>query len=260
MPNYKYQDEKWLYNKYWIEELSLTKIGKLCGVNHETIRYWIKKLNIPIRSYSEAVHLARTNHCRLSLKAIEWLEGELLGDGCLTTTSKKDDLPSKNLSALFRYGSKHEEYINYISGMLKSFGIKQSGKIRKYINKEKGNIAYHFNSLSYAELFPIYNKWYPNDKKIIPRGLELTPLILRQHYIGDGSLIHQKRNTRIILSTCGFLIEDINWMIKKLDELRFKVTRQPSTNAILISSYSVKDFLNYIGKCPVSCYQYKWAF
>jgi len=259
MANYKYRNREWLYDKYWNRELSITKISKLYGINRETISYWIKKLNTTIRSLSESIHLARINHCRLSPKAIEWLGGELLGDACLTTTAKKGDLPSKNLSALFRYGSKYEEYINYISKTLKSFGVKQSGKIRKYTNK-KGNIAYHYNSLSYAELFPIYNKWYPDGKKIIPEDLELTPLTLRQHYIGDGSLIHQKRNTRIILSTCGYLIKDVNWMIKKLDELRFKVTRQPSTNAILISSYSVKDFLNYIGKCPVSCYQYKWAF
>ena len=29
-------------------------------------------------------------------------------------------------------------------------------------------------------------------------------------------------------------------------------------NEIRISAYSVKDFLNYIGECPVNCYRYKW--
>lgn len=260
MANYKYRNKEWLYDKYWNEELSQEKIGGLCGTTRSTVRYWLKKFNISQRSFSESVHLARANHCKLSQEAIEWISGELLGDACLTTTAKKGDLPSKNLSVLFRYGSKHEEYINYISRMLKSFGIKQSGKIRRYIDRRRGNIAYHYNSLSYTELVSIYNKWYPDGKKVIPEDLKLTPLILRQHYIGDGSLIHQKVTIFIVLSTCGFLINDVNKMIKKINELGLKATRQPSMNTILISSYSVKDFLNYIGKCPVDCYRYKWAF
>lgn len=53
MPNF-YQDRKWLYNKYWKENLSQYQIAKLCGVCQPTIFNWLKKLNIPHRSLSEA--------------------------------------------------------------------------------------------------------------------------------------------------------------------------------------------------------------
>ena len=257
----EYRNKEWLYNKYQNEELSQAKISRLCGVCCCTIWYWLKKFNIPIRSLSESIHLGNVNHCKLSQEAIEWIQGELLGDGCLTTTAKKGDLPSNNLSALFRYSSKYEEYINYISDTLKSFGIEQSGKIIKYYDKKQKSYCYKYNSRSYKELMYIYKQWYPKGKKIIPKNIRLTSLTCRQWYIGDGSLIQRKQRTikpYIILCTCGFLIKDVKWLIKELNNLGLKATRY-TNNTIYISAYSIKSFLDYIKNCPVRCYQYKWA-
>jgi len=74
-----YQNKKWLYNKYWIEELPTHQIGKLCGVHRETIRKWLKKFNIHIRSYSEA-HLLRHKKDQRNKKYRnkEWLEKKYL--------------------------------------------------------------------------------------------------------------------------------------------------------------------------------------
>ena len=50
----QYQNETWLRNKYILEKLSTTEIGKLCGDrNKETIRCWLKRYDIPIRSMNE---------------------------------------------------------------------------------------------------------------------------------------------------------------------------------------------------------------
>ena len=203
------------------------------------------------RKMSESGHLARGNYCKLSSKALEWINGELLGDGCLSSRSK--------YSALFIYGSKHYEYIDYVSDTLKAFGIEQAGKIHKKIQKQYGNISYDYASKCYPELKSIRDKWYPNGKKIVPKDIELTPLTLRQHYIGDGSLCKSKKwNSSIILCTNGFSISDVEWLVEQLNNLGFKATRQPARNIIYISSYSTQDFLNYIGECPVNCYNYKW--
>jgi len=257
----EYQNKEWLYNKYYVEKLSQNDIARLCKVSHSTIQYWLKKCNIISRNLNEITHQRRMNHCNLSEEAIGWINGELLGDGCLTTTSKKDNLPSENLSALFRYSSKYEEYINYISDTLKSFGIEQAGKTIKYYNKKQKNYCYKYNSRSYKELMYIYKQWYPKGKKIIPKNIRLTSLTCRQWYIGDGSLIQRKQRTikpYIILCTCGFLIEDVKWLIKELNNLGFKATKY-SQNSIYISAYFIKKFLNYIKDCPVNCYQYKWV-
>ena len=247
----QYQSKEWLYKKYWIENLSQNKIAKISKTSQMTICRRLKDFDISCRSRSKAVHLGKANHCNLSGKAIELFNGELLGDGSLT---------SRNIySAVFKYGSKYEKYVKFISNILKSVGIKQTGKILKQYHKKFKKYAYHYNSCAYAELKDLYNKWYPNGKKIVPKDIELTPLTCRQWYIGDGSLEHQKYCRPFIrLYTMGFTICDVNWLVKKLIKLGFKTTRQLSQNRIYISSYSTKDFLNYIGKCPVKCYEYKW--
>jgi hypothetical protein len=260
MANHKYRNKKWLEEKYLIEQLSQSKISKLCKVSHSTIQYWLNKNNIRLRSIGEIAHLRLANHCNLSQEAIEWIDGELLGDGCLTTTAKNKKSESKYCSVLFRYSSKHKEYIDYISNTLNSFGIKQSGNIIKMVDKKTNSIHYKYNSKSYVELIPIYKKWYLSGKKKVPKDIELTPIVLKQWYIGDGSIIQRKKRNimpYIILCTMGFLAENVIELAKQLTKLGFKASRF-SDNTIYISAYSVKDFLEYIGLCPVDCYQYKW--
>lgn len=251
--NDKYCDKKWLENKYLREKLSTIQISKLCKVSCRTILDWLYKFNISIRSRAERTSLAKTNHCNLSQKAIEWLDGELLGDGSLQSRNP--------YSANFVYGSKYLEYAQYVSNTLKSFGIEQAGKINKNYHKGTKGFTYHYNSRYYKELLSIRKKWYINGKKIVPQNIKLTPLTCRQWYIGDGSLSRQEgRMSHIRLATNGFLIEDAEFLKNKLIELGFNTTRRNHGNRVAISAYSTKDFLDYIGKCPVKCYQYKWDY
>ena len=247
-----YHNKEWLRNEYINKELPIYVIAEFCNVGSKAICDCLIKYNIPIRSHGEAIHLSKTNHCNLSQEAIEWINGELLGDGCLVSQSKH--------SAKFQYGSKYLEYIEYVRDTLKSFGIEQAGKINKQKDKKYGSIAYHYNSLSYPELLTIREQWYPNNKKIIPKNIELSSLLLRQHYIGDGCLIHKKmRKPYIKLCTYGFSTTDVEYFIGKLKKMGIKANKD-IRNGIYISVYSVKDFLKYIGMCPVKCYQYKWEY
>lgn len=246
-----YQDKDWLERKYIGEKLNAYQIAEEVNRNNWTIYDWLRRFNISIRSYGDAHHLARGNHCDLSQKAIEWINGELLGDGCLRNQSP--------WAARIQYGSKYEKYINYISDTLNSFDIKQAGNINKRYHEKYNCYTYLYNSHYYEEFLPIKEKWYLNGKKIVPRDIELTPLTCRQWYIGDGSLTYQKSGRpRIILCTCSFPIENVEYLILQLDKIGFKATRWNNNNVICICS--VKDFLNYIGECPVKCYQYKWDY
>ena len=249
-----YKEKEWLQKKYIDDKLSAMDISKIFKVNITTILYWLRKNNIPVRSNAEAQHLICGNHCNPSQEAIEWLNGELLGDGCLGSRYK--------YSASFWYGSKYLEYIEYVRDTLKSFGIEQAGKIYKIYHKKFGCYSYHYVSRVYPELLPVYKQWYPEGKKVIPKNLKITPLTLRQHYIGDGCLVHQRPgngNPYIVLSTCGFLLNDIREYVKKINKLGFK-TGIYKSKCISISAYSTKDFLEYIGICPVKCYEYKWSY
>lgn len=248
----RYKNKEWLENKYLKEKLSTYQIAKICKVTYETIRRWLKYFNIILRSDGEAVHLRQNHHCNLSQEAIEWLNGELLGDGSLNSNCI--------YSANIQYSSKYLEYINYISNTLQSFGIEQIGKIQKVYHKERGNISYHYKSRYYPELLSIYKKWYPRGKKIVPKNINLTSLTCRQWLIGDGCLKYSKGGSPYIeLYTCGYSISNVKSLVKKLTGLGFKVMRWAYHNSIGISTISTKDFLNYIGTCPVKCYQYKFT-
>lgn len=229
------------------------QIAKICNVNCGTIRYWLIKFRISTRSLSYGEHLIQANHCNLSQRAIGWINGELLGDGSLYSQSP--------YSAGIRYTSKHQDYLKYFSKVLNPFGIKQSGRIYKEFNNIFNKYSYRYRSCAYVELLPIYKKWYPKDKKIVPRDLKLTPSTCRQWYIGDRNLYKTKKGKIpfVRLSTNNFPISDVNWLVKQLIKLGFKAKRQIS-NTIYLSTYSTKDFLDYIGECPVKCYEYKFEY
>ncbi|MBA7589311.1 hypothetical protein ES708_31393 [subsurface metagenome] len=233
-----------------LREARKKQIPPMLGKHHkEETKQKISKANKGQISWNTGY-----NHCILSQEAIEWINGELLGDGCLQSCSP--------CSARFQYGSKHKEYINYISDVLESFGIKRSGKIHKKHHTDRGMdcYGYQYKTLSYVELLPLREKWYLDGKKVVPRDIKITPVTLRQWHIGDGYLRKRKYGRpHIILATSGFLINDVDWLVEQIGNLGIKAKRTPRLN-IYISARSVKRFINYIGECPVSCYQYKFSY
>mgnify|MGYP001105687034 CR=1 FL=1 len=58
----KYMDRNWLYQKYWIDELSSYEMGRICGVYNQTILYRMKKLGVPIRDRIIAIRLMVKKH------------------------------------------------------------------------------------------------------------------------------------------------------------------------------------------------------
>ncbi|MFX1502483.1 MAG: helix-turn-helix domain-containing protein, partial [Promethearchaeota archaeon] len=54
-PNY--QDKEWLYKQYIVKKKSSPEIAEICNVSSTTIKRWLEKLMIPIRTLSEASQL-----------------------------------------------------------------------------------------------------------------------------------------------------------------------------------------------------------
>jgi len=192
----------------------------------------------------------KSNHIKLSKYAIEFLNGELLGDGCLIT---------HNISAHYQHRTKHKLYLEWLSNKLESYGIEQVGRIYEYENPYKN---YHYCSRRYVEFKEIYDKWYKNRIKIVPKDIELTPITIRQWYLGDGCLSRYKKYKSIMinLATNSYTFDENVMLIDKLSELGFECYYRKD-NSITISMYSVIDFLDYIGYCPKeidSIYGYKW--
>jgi G:T-mismatch repair DNA endonuclease (very short patch repair protein) len=64
-----YKDKDWLYQKYSVEGLSLHEIAKIFEVDAHTIRYWMKKFEIPIRKRVEALkaHFEESRVCYFNI-------------------------------------------------------------------------------------------------------------------------------------------------------------------------------------------------
>lgn len=250
-----YEDHDWLYEHYVVLQESTYVIARMVGCNGVTILRWLRKFNIPTRSAGEATFLAQRNFLDLSNELSDLLEGELLGDGCAKMSSSR--------SAIYSHSSKYREYLEWLSGEFADLGLEQVGKINRYdgISKGKPYTIYCYVSRSYPELVPIRQKWYPNGKKIVPKDLKLNPLICRQWYIGDGHLHNRARGrSDINFSTDDFDKASIDYLLTELGDRGFKVTHQPANNKIGMSVESVRDFLEWIGPCPIDCYSHKWDY
>lgn len=245
-----YKNREWMYYHYWVLEESMYVMAQLVGCSVQTIWYWLHRLGIPTRTIFEA----KRNHLDISEEFLNLMGGELLGDGCIIMSSLR--------SAKYQHTSKYEEYLIWLSGGFASQGLEQTGKIYKQENE--WGIVHHYQSKSYPELVPIWQKWYSNGKKIVPQDLKLTPIMVRQWYIGDGCLAHPKnRSLYIELATCAFDRSSIDHLLEELSGLGFKATLRPARSIIGISTYSTQDFLNYIGPCPQeieNIYGYKWDY
>ena len=249
-----YRDKTWMFDQYVTQQKSSEQIAEELGMGSSTIASWLEQLGIPKREMSERHHLARANYVDLTSEAMQFLEGQLLGDGCLQSHSE--------FSALYQHGSKYRWYCEWLSDTLAGYGIQQSGNIRKNLVLGKYD-SYQYASLAYTELRAVRERFYPEGKKIIPADLEITPLVLREWYVGDGSLAYPKRGRpAIMLATCCFSHDDVALVADKLRDLGLEVSHYSNKHERLrIPARSVGRFLEYIGPPPkeIPMYHYKWG-
>ena len=253
-----YKDRDYMYNAYVVERKSAAQIGAQLNIPQRTIGRWLHRLNIPVRTGNVGRNIITVSPYLKSL-----IEGELLGDGTMTKCGTH--------SAYYQHGSKYREYVEWLANEFAREGVKQGGEIDMRIHgggyikgrHVKKAAAYHYRSLAYVAFRSFRERFYPNEKKIVPRDLVLTPITARQWYIGDGSLLKPKNKSwrsAIVLWTCAFSRDDIEFLRDQLAELGFKTTymKRERDNSIRIGAGSADSFLKWIGPCPIDCYAYKW--
>jgi len=223
---------------------------------------------------------------------VEFINGELLGDGGVYL--RKNSLSFN--SAYFTVTDVHKTYAEYLDRMLNELGLK-TRKISEstYSTSSEPRKKYCVSTVSYAgDIEILHNRWYltdgyfcpsceiffPNEiidvlkqrdggvprykcpacnahrlqNKLIPIDLILTPLIIRQWYIGDGC----SSGGYLSFCTKAFLLNDLQILQQKLREIGI-IASIWKNRVMYVNSKSVETFFKYIGKCPVECYNYKWA-
>lgn len=141
----------------------------------------------------------------ITQEELEILNGLMLGDGCLEKHKN-----GTNASLRITRASKDKEYLIFHKNKLINLPY---CKIRDRENLDKRtNKIYYSSILSTrvsAELTLLYNKWYIGGVKIIPKDLELTPIVLATWFADDGNIIVNKGRYRIKLSTHGFTYDEV---------------------------------------------------
>ena len=192
----------------------------------------------------------------------EVLYGALLGDGSLVTHKHATN-------SYFSYLSKSKQHVEYVMNYFQEYLTKAGICESDYLDQRTNKIYHRSLAKTYSNDAFTQEKqhWYQNGKKIIPDDLILTPTTCLIWYIGDGCISHGKRTQNIKLATQCFSKEDQEKIIlpqlQKFEASLMKADISKDGQQqyfIYIPKRKIKKFLEYIGPCPFSDYQYKWDY
>lgn len=250
---------------------SCQSLSKKYNISAMTIYRFLKKNNVNLRKNWEHKTL-KVPESELSEFQKQVLDGLLLGDGSIPNPHNGKKLKDYLHCSYFTLTSEHQEFANHVKEIL-PFKFRTYEKDRKVtiINgKEyKCSKAYDVTSVTDKCLNDYRTKWYPNNIKIIPKDLIISPISVKYWFYGDGSTsyINYKnipRYVELTLCTNNFSISDCEVLIEKLKNvglnLRIHLTKNQQPVLFASKTENIINFLNYIGKCTLNCFEYKWKY
>ncbi len=172
----------------------------------------------------------------------EILIGSLLGDAYIT----------KRGQIQFEQSSNQKEYLFWKHQELGSISYKNVSKVERFDKRfSQTYTSYRFWTRQYFSSWR--EKFYFDNKKIIPKDIQLTPLVLAIWYMDDGCFSDHK----CIIATDGFSREDILFLQKRLeDEFDIKCSFK-NDSKLLIKKKSIETFFSLIRPYILSTFQYK---
>ncbi len=169
--------------------------------------------------------------------------GSILGDGYLRR--------KLNAHLEITHSVKQKEYVDWKYLFLKDIVITPP----KTYKGNKGRVGYRFYTKSMPELTILYSKFYRNGKKIIPKGINLSPLSLAVWYMDDGS---KSRNAGY-LNCQQFDSESQSNLLCILEDfgIKAKLHKDKIYKRIYISSLDMLILTNLIKQFIVPSMRYK---
>ncbi|MCF7833676.1 MAG: hypothetical protein K9L98_00725 [Candidatus Pacebacteria bacterium] len=173
--------------------------------------------------------------------------GSLLGDGYMRIVPSRADAFLE-----INHSIKAKAYVDYKYTNLKR--LCQSAPKERSTNDNR--IAYRFFTRQDKELTDLYNQFYKNNKKLIPKNLILNPLILAVWYMDDGS---KCRDSDIYLNTQQFSISDQKILVYKLRlfGITARLNKDKKYHRIRILKTSIKIFMEIISPYIIDEMRYK---
>jgi len=178
-----------------------------------------------------------------SSEFIQILDGLVFSDGYISKSN-------------FKLGSTFLWYVNAVRGFFEHFNW--ITRWYAYPDKSGWTDKLSFNVDTYPTRdnpfsMKAYRKWwYPNGKKVIPKDLEISPLMMNAAWCGDGGYMSDNAG---MLYTNSFTVEDVDSFILRLNKIvgckakrRFKKQTQP---VIFFSSDEFQKLLLFMGSKPI---------
>ena len=181
--------------------------------------------------------------------------GSILGDGYIR------QLPGRADAFLeINHSNKAQQYVDYKYNILKN--ICESEPKERYTDELKTKKAYRFFTKQNKEITILYNQFYKNNKKIIPRDLELNAMIMAIWYMDDGSKTQNKLNNaniNIYLNTQQFSLNDQKYLLFLLRKIGInaRLNKDKIYYRIRILKDSVPVFMQMIDKYIIESMRYK---
>jgi len=243
--NWKLPDIETLHNLYWDGKMSAASIARQFGVTVGAVKNKLNRYAIPMRNMSDAQALI-ANYISLPPEGLAFIDGLLLGDGCI--------FPNRYFtSAQYKHSDKHPSYIIWLANELENMGFDVSFK--------HYNRASRLSTLNYRDLMVIRQRWYPEGQKRVPHDINIYPITLFNWYIGDGNY-HPPASDgggEQVSIAMEYDEQGKDLLRTKLHELGI-----PNTNhktGIYIRSVGRKRFFSYMATAFMAipdCYRYKF--
>lgn len=173
--------------------------------------------------------------------------GTILGDGYLRIIPKR-----KNAFLEVNHSATQKDYVDWKYEVLQSI-VKSGPKLR---NGNGNRIAYRFFTQCLPEITFLFNYFYKERKKIIPKDIKIDRFSLAVWYMDDGS----KSGCSIYLNTQQFSLED---QIKLQNILNFQFGIKSNLNKdkiytrIRVVSKDAKKFCDLIREFVPESMRYK---
>ncbi len=245
--SHKLPDLITLKKHYFDEKMSASEIANKNNVTTGAVLIKFRRNNVTRRTLGEGQDI-RANHIKLNNVIIDFIEGFMLGDGCITITPE-------GKSGVYSHTDKNKQYIEWLKIELKLMGI-DCAEIKKTSDK-----YWSIKTKNYREFVYFRKRWYPDDKIKIPLDYLITPIGIFNWYIGDGSYRKYtgKGGGEKVVICSQF---DHYGKIRIAEQLKLiGIDNSVYPDCIYIKKSGRKAFFKYINNHNYSipqCYEYKF--
>lgn len=224
---------------------------RACGICGKNVKYIVKGNCRSCYSNELAKYKRKLNKKEIFLTDIqrEVLAGLMLGDGCIQFSH--GDTGNNNPRLTMQRNINDKNYMYWLYDFIKNLCNSEPFEYSvfdKRTNKRYYSINLYSKSISCLK--SIRYHWYPKGKKIIPRDLKLTPLILLIWFLDDGSFVRRSNtNFNLKLSTHGFNKEDVIFiadLLSKRYSANFRINNDNNNYYITVSRKGALAYINEI--------------